>query len=71
MTPRLKTYTAFCRDAERAHPTTWIGNVEATSVKQAKQKARKACAEDWQCKAVEVHVMGIAAGDVTILEWED
>ncbi|MFC6842338.1 hypothetical protein [Xanthomonas theicola] len=71
MTNNVTTYTAFCRDVHRVHPSTWISKVEAVDLEAAKQAAREECASDWMCEPADVAVMGMATGDVAILEWED
>jgi hypothetical protein len=49
----------------------WIGSFEADGVDEAKLKAPGVCAEDWGCAESEVALIGLAAGDVQILVWED
>jgi hypothetical protein len=67
---RSRTYTAFCQEIGGGG-TTWISTVEAESVEQAATLARVSCAEDWGHEPDEVHVLGIASGDVKIEFWED
>lgn len=66
----MAAFTVFCRDADGTG-TTWISAIGAPDVETAKTRARNRCAEDWDCDAEDVSVVGVAAGDVTILEWED
>lgn len=64
-------YTAFCQSASGAG-TIWIDRVAAPDVEAAKQAAREKCASDWEYEdPADIHVLGIAEGDVKILDWED
>lgn len=63
-------YTAFCQQPN-GRGTIWINNVEADSLEQATVLACEDCACDWACEPEEVHCLGIAEGDVTILYWDD
>lgn len=67
----MKTFTIFCVDADRSHLTTNIGTYEAATIEEAKQAAIKQVAEDWQQEPSEISVLGVAAGDIDILEWDD
>lgn len=66
----MTTYTVFCCSPD-GKGTVWIASLEATSVDAARRKGRKRCAEDWSCSIDDVHVLGVAAGDVNILYWSD
>ncbi|NTG01864.1 hypothetical protein G6L30_17245 [Agrobacterium rhizogenes] len=63
-------YTAFCLHTD-GRGTTWISCVEASSVEEAQETAKAACADDWGCERQEIHVLGIAQGDINILHWQD
>lgn len=63
-------YTVFCIDADGLG-TTWIGTVKATDAEEAAQAAKAECAEDWQQDESTIHVLGIATGDIEIVEWND
>lgn len=64
-------YTAFCQDTS-GRGTIWIDKVEASTVEDAKNLAREACADDWGYEdASQIHVLGIARGNVEIADWED
>ena len=65
-----KIYTAFCQNAN-GKGTIWINPVEADSVEEAISEAQAACANDWGDALEDVHVLGIASGDVKIEHWED
>lgn len=65
-----KTYTAFCQQTNGIG-TIWIDSVQAKDLEEAKIAAQANCAADWDYKPEDVHVLGIAAGSVTILDWED
>ena len=64
-------YTVFTVSASGDHPTTHITSHTATDIEQAKRLAIKETADDWDCKKSDVHVLGVAAGDIEILEWTD
>lgn len=66
----MQTFTAFCQHTD-GRGTMWIAAVEADDVEQAMVAAETNCAFDWDCTTDEIHVVGIAAGDVNILRWED
>jgi len=69
--PALLTFTAFCQKAGAAGGTTWIEQVEARDMYHASEVAILACADAWECEAVDIWVLGIAKGDVAIVSWED
>ena len=66
----MKSYTVFCQDVT-GEGTIWIDCVQATSLEHAKHVGRTECAEDWGEDIEEIHVIGVAEGDVNILYWED
>lgn len=66
----MKTFTVFCTD-KAGTETIWISSVEANDTDQAAKIGKSQCAEDWQQDENTVHVLGIAKGDVEILEWND
>lgn len=77
----MATFTAFCQDANGSG-TIWIDNVEVDGtpldvttdeqIEAAKAAARAACASDWGYEdSSQIHVLGLAKGDVQIVEWED
>lgn len=67
----MKTFTAFCQDADGGG-TIWIGPVEADDLPAAMDMAAKQCAADWgYSDANDVHILGIASGDVKIEYWDD
>lgn len=63
-------YTAFCQK-NNGQGTIWIRSIEAHSLSGAKEQARHACANDWDYHPNSIHVLGIAKGDISILDWED
>lgn len=65
-------YTAFCQSVD-GDGTIWIDTVEAPGNDTAKaiEMARTRCADDWHWPVENVHCLGLAAGDVEILHWED
>lgn len=66
----MNTYTVFCQDADGTG-TTYITSVTAPTIEEAKELAREKCAEDWSCSVSQVRVLGVAEGEVNILEWAD
>ena len=67
----MLTYTVFCVDDTGTHPTTHVSCHHAASVEAAKLAALHETADDWACDPNDVRALGVAAGNVTILEWED
>lgn len=70
-----KTYTAFCQEAS-GEGTIWISSIEATDLEDAKKVAKEMCLNDWNDDSDiydtdDIHVLGIAEGDVEIKHWED
>lgn len=66
----MNTYTAFCQ-AATGHGTIWIGSLDAADCEMAGNQSLCQCAEDWSMDADQIHLLGIAAGDVEILLWQD
>lgn len=67
----MQTYTVFCTEHDRTG-TTWIGVVQAEGVDHAWSLGRQACADDWLLDdPADVHVMGIAEGEIKIARWHD
>lgn len=70
------TYTVFCRQVSN-EGTTHIDTVEAEDVPNAILAGRKQCLRDWNSGTTplftldDIHCIGIAAGNVAILHWED
>ncbi len=77
MTP--STFTVFCQQADLLG-TIHIDTVEATDLDSAIQAGRQQCLADWNGGASranapftleDIHCLGVAEGDVTILHWKD
>lgn len=66
----MTVYTGFCQEVT-GKGTIWIGAIEADTQDEAINKARAECAVDWTCHEEDIHVLGLAEGDVNILVWED
>lgn len=73
----MKMYTVFVQ-ASDGKGTIHIQAYRANNVERAKRLALETVAADWggsECgfdpDDGSLHVLGVAAGDVTILEWED
>lgn len=63
-------YTAFCQKAD-GEGTIWIETIWAPDVPTAITTAICACADAWEMDVNDVHCLGIAAGGIEILHWED
>lgn len=66
----MQTFTVFCREADNTG-TTYITAVEATDQNAAASAALAECADAWGQEQDTIRVLGIAEGNVTILEWDD
>lgn len=66
----MNDYTAFCQHVSGSG-TIWISDVIAPNTDAAIEIARTRCSEDWCIPAEDIHVLGLAAGSVEILHWED
>lgn len=66
----MNSYTVFCRQ-EDGQGTTWISDVEANSLEEAKIEGLAQCSADWDWDVADIVVLGVAEGVVNILEWED
>lgn len=63
-------YTVFCQE-KSGRGTVWIESFEATDIDDAKALGAAKCSFDWNFDPQGIHVLGVAAGDVEILHWED
>lgn len=69
--PDPRTFTVFCQSGDGTG-TIWIGAVTAESAEAAALAGQAQCTEQWGRHAAEgVHVLGVARGDVEILQWDD
>jgi len=73
------TFTVFCQQADQVG-TIHIDTVVAADLESAIQAGREQCLADWNGGASEpgapfaladIHCLGVAAGDVRILHWQD
>lgn len=65
-------YTALVRTADLGeHGTTWIDTVAAPSIALAIAMAEGKAALEWECEREAVKCIGIFAGPITPLFWED
>jgi hypothetical protein len=73
------TFTVFCQQADQLG-TVHIDSVEASDLESAIQVGRAQCLADWNgdnsgsqapFTLEDIHCLGVAAGDVRILHWED
>jgi hypothetical protein len=70
-TPTERTFTAWCCQAGGGG-TIHISSFEATDLDHAIQTGMQTCMEDWQEEnPANIHLLGIAQGDVEILYWKD
>jgi len=66
----MSSYTGFCQEVNGLG-TIWIQSFDAKDREDAAEVAQKLCAEAWDCGEDDVHVLGIARGNVDIIYWED
>lgn len=66
----MNRYTVFCMESDRTG-TTYITAIDAEGPQAAKREALAECAREWDMDADQIDVIGLAAGDVQILEWDD
>ena len=73
------TFTVFCQQTDQPS-TIHIDTVEATDLNSAIEIGRQQCLDDWNGSTNEseasftiknIHCLGVAEGDVTILHWAD
>lgn len=65
-----KTFTVFVR-ASNNTGTTYITTVEAADTEEAKRIGLAECQDEWGYPEDHLTVVGVAEGDVNILEWDD
>ena len=79
MNSPFTTFTVFCQEVGGSG-TIHIDSVEAADLASAIQAGREQCLADWNGGTSEadapltledIHCLGVAAGDVTILHWND
>jgi len=77
--PSVRCFTVFCQEAGGAG-TIHIASHEAADLESAIIAGKQQCIKDWSSGFEEgespwtldsVHCLGVAAGDVEILHWED
>ena len=67
----MKKYTVFIREADNTG-TTFISSAEAETREEAVAAVLAECRDCWEWdEEDELHVLGVAAGDIEILEWDD
>lgn len=68
----MQNFTVFCTEQDRSPDSTiWIASVEAGTSEEAAILGRACCADDWGLRQAQVRVIGVAEGNVKILEWSD
>lgn len=79
MTPLTCTFTVFCQQSDGGG-TIHIASVQATDLAAAIVAGKQQCIADWsagstpeqsQWNAETVHCLGVAAGNIEILHWQD
>jgi hypothetical protein len=69
--PTIKAYTVVAREAS-GRGTVWIRLVAGRGVYDVMRRGAEMCRRDWGFESVDdVKVVGVAAGDVKMLNWED
>lgn len=70
--PGTQTYTVFVfvREGDNSG-TTFISSATAATQEDAVSAVVEECRECWDGYLGELHVLGVAAGDVEILDWDD
>jgi hypothetical protein len=78
--PAMPTFTFWCQQSDGTG-TIYIGSLEAPDIEAAKLAAVQECCDEWNSGSGEddeptytpqnIHLLGIAAGDVEILHWQD
>jgi hypothetical protein len=78
-TPSVPRFTVFCREADSSG-TIHIDSVKAADLESAILAGKQQCIDDWSDRTSEaespwtmetIHCLGVAAGDVEILHWQD
>jgi len=79
MNPPTSTFTVFCQETG-GNGTIHIDTVEAADIQSAIVAGKQQCIDDWSDGSIPndsrwtvetVHCLGVAAGDVRILHWQD
>ena len=65
----MKKYTVFIREPDNTG-TTFISSAEAETQEEAVAAVLEDCRDCWEWEG-DLHVLGVAAGDIQILEWDD
>ena len=66
----MKKYTVFIRQPDNTG-TTFISSAEAETEEEAIAAVLEECRDCWDWEGDDLHVLGVAAGDIEILEWDD
>lgn len=64
-------WTVFVVEKDRDHGTTFVTSLPHEDIEQAKQAALEEAAESWGEDVASLRVLGVAAGGVSLLEWDD
>jgi hypothetical protein len=79
MNAPLQPFTVFCQETGGGG-TIHIASVEAADLESAITAGKQQCIDDWSAGTCEspspwtmetVHCLGVAAGEINILHWED
>lgn len=66
----LRTFTAFCRQSNR-QGTMFIQAVDARDASEALDRAIADCSSQWKMSPADIDCIGLAAGDIEIVYWDD
>lgn len=66
----MPTFTVFCRESS-GQGTTYISSESGDTWQDAARTVRERCADDWDMSVDDIDVIGVAAGDVDIVTWDD
>lgn len=69
---QLTVFTVFCQEAS-GRGTIHIDSLDAPDIEAAILAAKQCCIDDWgtQYTLDDIHCLGVAAGDIDILHWQD
>lgn len=75
-THSVRTFTVFCQQADQLG-SIHIDSVEAVDLESAILAGREQCLSDWNSgenallTLEDIHCLGVAEGNLTILHWQD
>ena len=66
----MNKYTIFCREAS-GEGTMFIQSAEAETWQEAAREVLADCSVEWGMDSDEINVIGVASGDIEIIDWDD